>query len=267
MNININGFNINTNPNQGYNNYYGKNRRRRGSGKVTVINKPWQSLLFCLIFLVVGIGLIIYGINSNATLKEKSARFIETQAIVVDYDYNSDGLAAIVVEYEVNGNKYLKTSSSSSSSPKSIGSVVKIKYNPDNPNDMIWNSNEGIFILIFGSICAIFGGIGTFKSVQKGLSDGFTSGTNETYFYDQSGFYTDNLNNPYDNVPSRFDYSNQANQSVNQTQNSVMNSNYNQQNFAGSSNYDQSINNSFAPGYNSSQNTQQNDQNNNFNNF
>ena len=56
MNININGFNFNTG-NGNYNRNF--NRRSRRTGTAHVINKPWQSILFCAIFVLIGIGLLI----------------------------------------------------------------------------------------------------------------------------------------------------------------------------------------------------------------
>jgi len=282
MNININGFNFNT----GNGNY---NRSRRRTGTAHVINKPWQSILFCAIFVLIGIGLLIFGINSNLSFKEKSESFVETTATVVDYDYSSDGLAAIVVEYIVDGKNYKSTSDSKSSHPKSIGSIVKIKYNPDYPNDMIWMSNNGtIFIPLLGALFIIVGGIGIFTSVKKGLSEGFDSGTNEVYTYSYDSFGNRHFHGQ-NNEPSRFDYSNQMNmnnnsgsslgynEQINQNNGSYSDFGYNNQmNQYPEQNYNmgQNQNNDFSQmsGQNNNQNFQNNfnsnnQDNNNLNNF
>ena len=65
--------------------------------------KPWQGVLFGIVFAIVGIFLIIFSIKTIKEYKEKDKTYVETTAVVVDYDMNSDGLEAIIVEYTVNG--------------------------------------------------------------------------------------------------------------------------------------------------------------------
>lgn len=202
MNINISTGSYRSN---NYNNRYNMHRYRQGPRTVHTINKPWQRLLFNLVFLIVGIVLIIYGISSNINSNNKN--FVETTATIIDYDYDHEGLAAIIVEYTVDNQKYQDMSDYRSSNPKSIGSSIEIKYNPDYPNEVIWsNGFTNVLIIIMGIVFTIFGAIGVFKSINSGLAEGFNSGTNTTIRYDRFG----NIINDNINEPSRFDYSNQG---------------------------------------------------------
>jgi len=120
--------------------------------------KPWQAALFGIVFIIVGLVVLSLGISNIKTHSEKSATFIETTSVVTDYHYNSDGLQAIVVEYEVDGEVYKKISNSYSNMPKSLGTEVSIKYNPQNPKDAIWTSDStNIVMPLFGIVFAVAG--------------------------------------------------------------------------------------------------------------
>lgn len=120
--------------------------------------KPWQGVIFGLLFVIVGVGLGIFTANSISSYNEKDSAFVGTVAEVIQYKYNSEGLRAIVVEYEVDGNTYTKVSNSYSSSPKSIGTEVGIKYDPINPSDAIWSSDStNVIMPIFAAIFTIAG--------------------------------------------------------------------------------------------------------------
>ncbi|MBQ9833591.1 MAG: DUF3592 domain-containing protein [Bacilli bacterium] len=131
--------------------------------------KPWQGVLFGLIFVIVGIALLCFAVSSIKTYNEKNENFVETTSKVVDYKYNDEGLQAIVVEYVVNGQTYQKVSNSYSNMPKSIGTEVSVKYNPNNPQDAIWTSDSTNIILpIFGALFTLVGVIAVISSIKKG---------------------------------------------------------------------------------------------------
>lgn len=133
--------------------------------------KSWQGILIGLIFLFAGISLLIYSIFTINTYNEKNATFVETTATVVDYNYDSEGLKAIVVEYTVNGETYKKASTTYSNNSKSIGTEVSIKYNPNNPKDAIWTIDSTNIIMPIFSIAFIFFGsiilFINFKTIKK----------------------------------------------------------------------------------------------------
>ena len=121
--------------------------------------KPWQGVLFGLIFAV----------SSIKTYNEKNETFVETTSRVVDYKYNDERLQAIVVEYVVDGQTYQKVSNSYSNMPKSIGTEVSIRYNPNNPQDAIWTSDSTNIVLpIIGVVFILAGVIVVIYSIKNG---------------------------------------------------------------------------------------------------
>lgn len=133
---------------------------------VTRIDK--KTLILGIIFMLCGLGLCIYSYFSINSYKEKDSVYIETNALVVDYKYNDEGLMAIIAEYEVSGNKYRITSNVYSSHNKSIGEAVAVKYNPQNPSDAIWkNDNSIIFVSIVGGVFFVVGVFTTILYFKK----------------------------------------------------------------------------------------------------
>lgn len=131
--------------------------------------KPWQGVLFGLIFAIVGIALLCFAVSSIKTYNEKNETFVETTSRVVDYKYNDERLQAIVVEYVVDGQTYQKVSNSYSNMPKSIGTEVSIRYNPNNPQDAIWTSDSTNIVLpIIGVVFILAGVIVVIYSIKNG---------------------------------------------------------------------------------------------------
>lgn len=131
--------------------------------------KPWQGVLLGLIFAIVGIALLCFAVSSIKTYNEKNETFVETTSRVVDYKYNDERLQAIVVEYVVDGQTYQKVSNSYSNMPKSIGTEVSIRYNPNNPQDAIWTSDSTNIVLpIIGVVFILAGVIVVISSIKNG---------------------------------------------------------------------------------------------------
>ena len=131
--------------------------------------KQWQGVLFGLIFAIVGIALLCFAVSSIKTYNEKNETFVETTSRVVDYKYNDERLQAIVVEYVVDGQTYQKVSNSYSNMPKSIGTEVSIRYNPNNPQDAIWTSDSTNIVLpIIGVVFILAGIIVVISSIKNG---------------------------------------------------------------------------------------------------
>lgn len=119
-------------------------------------------------FFIAGFALLCFAVSSIKTYNEKNKTFVETTSKVVDYNYNDEGLQAIVVEYVVDGKIYRRVSNSYSNMPKSIGTVVSVKYNPNNPQDAIWTSDSTNIILpIFGVVFTLAGVIVVISSIKK----------------------------------------------------------------------------------------------------
>ena len=131
--------------------------------------KQWQGVLFGLIFAIVGVALLCFAVSSIKTYNEKNETFVETTSRVVDYKYNDERLQAIVVEYVVDGQTYQKVSNSYSNMPKSIGTEVSIRYNPNNPQDAIWTSDSTNIVLpIVGVVFILAGVIVVISSIKNG---------------------------------------------------------------------------------------------------
>lgn len=90
--------------------------------------KSWQGILFGILFVVVGVALLIYAVKTISSYNEKNETYQEIIGRVVDYDYDTEGLMALIVEYQVNGNTYRKISNEYSDNPRTIGSEVSLKY-------------------------------------------------------------------------------------------------------------------------------------------
>lgn len=130
--------------------------------------KPWQGILFGLIFAVIGIGLLLFSVSTIKNYNQKNKTYTETTSVVVDYAYDDEGLEAIIVEYTVDGKSYRKQSNSYSNMPKSKGTQVKVKYNPDDPSDAIWvNDSTNIVLPLVGGLFALVGIIIAVSSAKK----------------------------------------------------------------------------------------------------
>ena len=141
--------------------------------------KPWQAVLFGLIFIVVGAGLLFFSIKTINEYKEKDAKFIEITSKVIDYDRNSDDLEAIIVEYVVDGQTYTMTSNTYSSNPKDIGESVSIKYNPEDPSDAIWTNDSTNIVLPIASVVFMLAGVVIIVTgVKKGKKENVIDSTN-----------------------------------------------------------------------------------------
>lgn len=134
--------------------------------------KPWQGILFGLIFAVIGIGLLLFSVSTIKNYNQKNKTYTETTSVVVDYAYDDEGLEAIIVEYTVDGKAYRKQSNSYSNMPKSKGTQVKVKYNPNDPSDAIWvNDSTNIVLPLVGGLFALVGIIIVVSSAKKMKSE------------------------------------------------------------------------------------------------
>lgn len=121
-------------------------------------------MIFGIIFLIIGLLVCWFKFSSDSKL----SNYVEVNGRVVDYKMNSDGLYGEIVEYEVNGSKYVVYSNSYSNIPKSIGSVVTVKYNPIAPSQAVLNkSSENILLYGIGGVFVVVGGIVLFLSLKE----------------------------------------------------------------------------------------------------
>ncbi len=189
--------------------------------------KQSQKILVGLIFTIIGIAILCFASASIKTYNEKNATFTETTSKVVDYKYDDDGLQAIIVEYVVNGRTYQKVSNSYSNMPKSIGTKVSIKYNPNDPQDAIWTSDSaniilpivGIVVTLIGVAILIYGIISGKK--KKNIEEKTVEQTNGLYSnidIEKSTQLANNTSqqmNSFNQTNSSVDTNNQNNNNIN----------------------------------------------------
>ncbi len=124
------------------------------------VSKKSHPLLFSLIFFSIAIVLCVISVSEFLIYKQKNETFIEVIGKIVDYNSDKDDrLRAIIAEYEVDGQKYELNSKKYVDIPDSIGSVVSIKYNPDNPSEAIFTYEKTGFTFIAISFGVLFFGI------------------------------------------------------------------------------------------------------------
>ena len=140
------------------------------------IQKSSTIIIISLVLSVVGMVALIIGGRLTSDIKKKKETYIETKGIVIylitsdgtimdddviDYVINGTRQAsyAPVVEYYVNGKRYETTHKVYSYPPEyKIGEEVILQYNPDDPTDVIFKSNSGIWIVfLVGSVFSIGG--------------------------------------------------------------------------------------------------------------
>jgi len=117
-------------------------------------------------FIIIGICILLFmtlftSILIFTTDIFKTDGYVETTGIIVDetchFDYdNGDYMYSAIAEYEVNGEKLLVKSTSSSNIPVDIGKEVVIEYNIDNPRDARFKKDTMMVKFIGIPIIAVF---------------------------------------------------------------------------------------------------------------
>ena len=133
--------------------------------------KKWQQVLIGVLFTFIGGFLLVFSVNQIKDYKEKDKTYKPISATVVAYDTNSDGLQAVIVEYAVGTTIYREKSDVYSNLPKQMGTKVDLKYNPNNPEEIIWVGDSTNYILPLTSVIFIVCGflicIGSFKKKEE----------------------------------------------------------------------------------------------------
>ena len=120
-----------------------------------------------IIALIVGIGILAFGIKNFGTAKFKQDNYIGTTAYVVSYEEceldDSTGYR-YVAEYEVERSKY-KISGNSCSSWMPKRKTVQVKYNPEDPSDAVIAGDTSHYFIL--SIGVLFIGCGIIMLCKK----------------------------------------------------------------------------------------------------
>lgn len=107
------------------------------------------------VFGFLGTMFMLFGLVLIIDHHEKSKVYIETISTVIEHKQEDENTYYYVVEYEVDGKTYTKTSDVATSNPKKIGKEISIKYNPDNPSEAIWTKDYDTIILPIISVIFI----------------------------------------------------------------------------------------------------------------
>lgn len=135
--------------------------------KVNLKAKSWKKIMFGLIFIIIGISLMIIFIYNSNALNNRKKSFILTTGQVVGYNYDPKELKAIIKEVEVEEKIYSLSSSEFLNTPEPLETKIRLFYNPSNPTESIFESENinliiplsgitsfliGLFVVFFGLI-------------------------------------------------------------------------------------------------------------------
>lgn len=138
-----------------------------------------EQILRLMPWFFAGIGALFAGIGLwMAKSAMRGRRWHEVEGRIVGHDSHwsrdSDGdttlMHTALIEYRLAGVTKQLRDSLSTNRPKAVGSVMRVRYNPDDPNDvMIWAPmRNGCFIGIFVGLGLLFVAIGTIWIVVAG---------------------------------------------------------------------------------------------------
>lgn len=126
-------------------------------------------LIGAIVAIIISLGVIAGGIIIAVNSAKVAKEYTEIQATVIDIvevrvrDSEYGGYKTLyseIVEYTVDGETYTKENTSASNAPKSIGSKLKVLYNPDNPDECEFKESVvavPIFMFVLGGIFGIVG--------------------------------------------------------------------------------------------------------------
>lgn len=125
-----------------------------------------KNIIFSLVFIVIGFALIVWAIINIISRSKKKKTFTLIDGKVVNYavSRNSDGPDSygIIAEYIVDDVSYLINPTSYSGTTRAkhpIGSIVKVRYNPENPADAIFDKDGGSVLMLIVGIAFFIAGI------------------------------------------------------------------------------------------------------------
>ena len=143
-------------------------------------------ILLGLLMSISGIALSILSVFLIIDRIDKEHTYIDTTGIVVGYDaqggydddlhdnlFYEDMEYAPIVKYVVGGKAYETKHNVYSSNPEYlIGQKVALKYNPKNPEEVIFKFNNSFWILsLLGVVLTVCGIILTTKGISKKKKD------------------------------------------------------------------------------------------------
>lgn len=105
-------------------------------------NKNIILYIIGVLMLFVGLAVTTASTIIIISFNIKQTKYIDTTAVVIKYDKKENGLRSIIVEYNIDEKYYQITSKHYSKNPEKLDTKIKIKYNPENPGEIIWIDNN-----------------------------------------------------------------------------------------------------------------------------
>ena len=141
-----------------------------------VETKPSTQILLCVLVFLLGGGLLVYSIKYTKDYNYKQSTYKDVSGIVTRADTKEeDGTKTtdITVEYEVDGKVYHAYTTLSSYDVYVEGSTINFKYNPNDPEDVIWKHDTRAKILfpIVAIVFMIAGIIGIIRSSKMLMAE------------------------------------------------------------------------------------------------
>ena len=147
---------------------------------IAIQNPKHIFIILGAVMLLIGIAIGIYGVFNAKSVSLKEETYIPIEAKVVDYEErierteDEDGYVTTehtyrdIFEYTVDNTTYTKTSSMGRSYHSDIGSIKQIKYNPNNPSQILENGTSDIVIpFVFAGFLGICGILVLFVGIKK----------------------------------------------------------------------------------------------------
>ena len=109
--------------------------------------KSTKMPIFAFILIIIGIFILAIFFKNMSILASKSKNYIETEAKVVNHTYRNGIATATVFQYTIGEDIYQTTSNDYHDNLKTYGTVIRIKYNPNDPTDIIFPDRRGNLIM------------------------------------------------------------------------------------------------------------------------
>ena len=112
--------------------------------------------------IVLGVVISIWSVGNFKSNAEKQKTYIETTATIVDYEEcnldEGEVGTRFIAEYRIDRNTYQIKENGCSNAPVKLKKTVKIKYNPENPEDAVFAGDISHYLMpIIGVIFTICG--------------------------------------------------------------------------------------------------------------